>query len=153
MVPTKIPSSFLCLPPPSISIVSSSALTNRDSTGNSEISRYVTSSTCCLIRLSSVQTFSRAGSLQSADSSRCSLGVTCLLQSHVTALSHILMLRVSLCRKGAHGSVVGWDTVPQAGRSRVRFPVRSSIFFNLPNPSSRIIALGVDSASNRNEYQ
>jgi hypothetical protein len=26
-------------------------------------------------------------------------------------------------------------------------------FLNLPNPSSRIIALGFDSASNRNEYQ
>jgi hypothetical protein len=27
------------------------------------------------------------------------------------------------------------------------------IFFNLPNPSSRTMALGVNSASNRNEYQ
>jgi hypothetical protein len=26
-------------------------------------------------------------------------------------------------------------------------------FFNLPNPSSRTMALGFDSASNRNEYQ
>jgi hypothetical protein len=31
----------------------------------------------------------------------------------------------------------------QAGRSRVRFPMRSSdFFFNLPNPSSRTMALG-----------
>jgi hypothetical protein len=36
----------------------------------------------------------------------------------------------------------------QAGRSRVRDPMRW-IFFNLPNPSSP----GVDSASNRYEYQ
>jgi hypothetical protein len=26
-------------------------------------------------------------------------------------------------------------------------------FFNLPNPSSRTMALGVDSASDKNEYQ
>jgi hypothetical protein len=31
----------------------------------------------------------------------------------------------------------------QAGRSRVRFPTRSLIFFfNLPNPSSRTMAVG-----------
>jgi hypothetical protein len=30
----------------------------------------------------------------------------------------------------------------QAGRSRVRFPMRSLNFFNLPNPSSRNMALG-----------
>jgi hypothetical protein len=41
----------------------------------------------------------------------------------------------------------------QAGRSRVRFPMRSLNFSNLRNPASRSIALGVDSASNRNEYQ
>jgi hypothetical protein len=36
-------------------------------------------------------------------------------------------------------SVVGWRTVLQAGRSRVRFPMR---IFNLPNPSIRTMALG-----------
>jgi hypothetical protein len=30
----------------------------------------------------------------------------------------------------------------QAGRSRIRFPIRSLDFFNLPNPSSRTMALG-----------
>jgi hypothetical protein len=30
----------------------------------------------------------------------------------------------------------------QAGRSRVRFPMRSLDFFNLPNPSSLTMALG-----------
>jgi hypothetical protein len=30
----------------------------------------------------------------------------------------------------------------EAGKSRVRFPVRSFDFFNLPNPSSCTIALG-----------
>jgi hypothetical protein len=43
---------------------------------------------------------------------------------------------------GACGSVVGWDTVVQAGRSRDRVPMRW-IFFNLPNPSSRTMALGL----------
>jgi hypothetical protein len=42
---------------------------------------------------------------------------------------------------GARGSVVGWGTMLQAGRSRVRVPVRW-IFFSWPNPSSRIMALG-----------
>jgi hypothetical protein len=30
----------------------------------------------------------------------------------------------------------------QAGRSQVRIPMRSLDFFNLPNPSSRTVALG-----------
>jgi hypothetical protein len=42
---------------------------------------------------------------------------------------------------GARGSVVRWGTVLQAGRSRVRFTMRSLDFFNLPNPSSRTMAL------------
>jgi hypothetical protein len=43
---------------------------------------------------------------------------------------------------GARGSVVGGGTVLQTRRSRVRFPMRSLDFFNLLNPSSRIMALG-----------
>jgi hypothetical protein len=49
-------------------------------------------------------------------------------------------------------SVVGWGTILQAGRSRVRFPMRSfdfSIDLNL-QPD---YGTGVDSTSNRNEYQ
>jgi hypothetical protein len=42
---------------------------------------------------------------------------------------------------GARGSVVGWGTMLQAGRSRVRVPMRW-IFINWPNPSSRNMALG-----------
>jgi hypothetical protein len=30
----------------------------------------------------------------------------------------------------------------QAGRARVRFPMRSLVFFKLPNPSRRTVALG-----------
>jgi hypothetical protein len=40
------------------------------------------------------------------------------------------------------GSVVGWGTLLQAGGPRVRFPMRSLEFSNLPNPSSSIMALG-----------
>jgi hypothetical protein len=42
---------------------------------------------------------------------------------------------------GAHGSVVGWDTMLQAGKMPVRVQVNVE-FFNLPNPSSRTMALG-----------
>jgi hypothetical protein len=52
---------------------------------------------------------------------------------------------------GARGSVVGWGTMLQAERSWVRFPTRLLDFFNLPNPSSRTMALGLTQASNRNE--
>jgi hypothetical protein len=44
-------------------------------------------------------------------------------------------------RLGARGSVVGWGTMLQAGRSRVRVPMRW-YFFNLPNACSRTMALG-----------
>jgi hypothetical protein len=42
----------------------------------------------------------------------------------------------------ARGSLLGSRTMLQAGRSRVRFPMRSLDLFNLPNPSSRTMALG-----------
>jgi hypothetical protein len=43
---------------------------------------------------------------------------------------------------GTRGSVVGWGTMLQAGRSRVQVPMRSLDLFNWPNPSSRTMALG-----------
>jgi hypothetical protein len=43
---------------------------------------------------------------------------------------------------GARGSVVGWGTMLQAERSRVRFLMKSLDFFNWPNPSSRTMSLG-----------
>jgi hypothetical protein len=49
------------------------------------------------------------------------------------------MLMYSL---GACGSIVGWGTMLQAGRLRVRVPRRWIFFFNWPNPSSRTMALG-----------
>jgi hypothetical protein len=52
----------------------------------------------------------------------------------------------------ACGSIVGWGTMLQAGRSRDRVPMRW-IFFNWPNPSSRTMALELTQPSNRIEYQ
>jgi hypothetical protein len=43
---------------------------------------------------------------------------------------------------GARDSVIGWGTMLQAGRSRVRIPRRSLDFFNLPDPSSSTMTLG-----------
>jgi hypothetical protein len=40
------------------------------------------------------------------------------------------------------GSVIGWGTLLEAGRSRVPFPIMSLDFFNWPNPSSCTMALG-----------
>jgi hypothetical protein len=44
-------------------------------------------------------------------------------------------------KRGRWGSVVGCDTKLQAGKSQVRVPMGVD-FFNLPNSSSRIMALG-----------
>jgi hypothetical protein len=49
---------------------------------------------------------------------------------------------------GSRGSVVGWGTMLQAGRSRVRVPMRWNSSSFQPHYGA-----GVDSASNRNEYQ
>ena len=46
---------------------------------------------------------------------------------------------------GIRGGAVGWGTALQAGRSRVRIPMMSSFWPQYDH--------GVDSASNRNEYQ
>jgi hypothetical protein len=58
---------------------------------------------------------------------------------------HVILLSKITPRyfiRGVHGSVVGWGTIQQAGRSQFRFPMRSLDFFNWPNPSSRTMALG-----------
>jgi hypothetical protein len=43
----------------------------------------------------------------------------------------------------ARSSVVGWGTMLQAGRSQILFLMRSLNFFNLPNPTSCTMALGL----------
>jgi hypothetical protein len=50
--------------------------------------------------------------------------------------------------KTQRGSVLGWGTMPQAGRSRI--PDEVVGFLNWLKPHC---GPGVDSASNRNEYQ
>ena len=48
---------------------------------------------------------------------------------------------ISNLGKGARVDVVGWGTVPQAGRSRDRFPMVLLELFYWHNPSGRIMAL------------
>jgi hypothetical protein len=50
------------------------------------------------------------------------------------------------------GSIVGWNTMLQAGRFPVGVPNEVD-FFNLPNPSSRTMALGPTQPLTKNEYQ
>jgi hypothetical protein len=58
-------------------------------------------------------------------------------------MSIILSINENLKKfEGARGSEVGWGTMLQPGRSRVQFPMRWLDFFNLPNHSSRTMALG-----------
>jgi hypothetical protein len=52
----------------------------------------------------------------------------------------------------ARCSELGWDTMLQAGRSRVRFP-KKSLDFSIDIILSAALCSGVDSAANRNEYQ
>jgi hypothetical protein len=54
----------------------------------------------------------------------------------------IVYLWVQITVLGARDYVVGWGTMLQAGRSWVRFLMRSLDFFNWPIPSSRTTALG-----------
>ena len=79
------------------------------------------------------------------DSTVCS---ACYIRIYV-----IVLLSVNSNLEGARGGAVGWGTALQAGRSRVRFLMVSLEFFVdvifLRPPYSP----GVDSASNRNEYQ
>jgi hypothetical protein len=53
-----------------------------------------------------------------------------------------LNIRNYIMLVGTRGSVGGWGTTLQAGRSRVRVPMRWIFFFNLPNPSGRTMVLG-----------
>jgi hypothetical protein len=52
--------------------------------------------------------------------------------------------------KGTRGVAVGWGTMLKAGRSRVRFPM--SLDFSIQS-FQPYYGLGVDSASNRNDYR
>jgi hypothetical protein len=55
----------------------------------------------------------------------CSSNLFCTTRSFI--ITHFLCLVICLClllKYGARGSVVDWGTIPQAGRSRVQFPMR-----------------------------
>jgi hypothetical protein len=55
---------------------------------------------------------------------------------------------------GARGSVVRSSLRHHATSRKVAGSSPDEVdFFNIPNPSSRTMVLGVDSTSNRNEYQ
>jgi hypothetical protein len=71
------------------------------------------------------------------------VGICC--QATASEDIEVLMFGVMICRvyrsvEGACGSVVGWGTILQAGRSPVLVPDEVD-FFNLPNPSSCTMAL------------
>jgi hypothetical protein len=59
-----------------------------------------------------------------------------------SSFTTILSIQAAQPMLGARGSVVGWGTMLQAGKSRVRVLMRS-LFFNSPDPSSRIMILGL----------
>jgi hypothetical protein len=52
----------------------------------------------------------------------------------------------------ARGSIVGWGIMPQAGRSRVRLPMRS-LNFSINLIFSAALGSGIDSPSKINDYQ
>jgi len=54
---------------------------------------------------------------------------------------------------GTRGGAFGWGTALRARRSRVRFPMVSLDIFSLTRSCRPHYGTGVDSASNRNEYQ
>jgi hypothetical protein len=63
-----------------------------------------------------------------------------LLEALYSVVVEALCYKPQSCL-GARGSVVGCGTILQAGRSPFRVPDEVD-FFNLPNPSSRTMALG-----------
>jgi hypothetical protein len=70
--------------------------------------------------------------------------LVCRIWQHCRFLSTkptALISRYKLGGGGARGSVVSWGTMLQAGRLLVQFPMRPLNFFDLPNPSSRTMAL------------
>ena len=71
---------------------------------------------------------------------KSSYHIPALLKSNFDLLKIYYFASSPLWR--ARGGAVGWGTVLQAGRSRVRFPVVSINIFHWHNPSVRTMALG-----------
>jgi hypothetical protein len=63
----------------------------------------------------------------------------------------IIIIIIIIIINGGRGSVVGWSTMLQAGRSRVPDPMSSMNFFSYLIPAAP--DPGVYSTSNINEYQ
>jgi hypothetical protein len=61
--------------------------------------------------------------------------------SNIVAGTRYILFGLYLTGCGARGSVVGWGSMLQGGRSPVRIPDEVDIF-NLPNPCSRTMARG-----------
>jgi hypothetical protein len=77
---------------------------------------------------------------------RCTEGDTlCRNSAQVSGQTDSALPSSGICMTsyiGPRGSVVGWGIMLQAGRSRVRFPMRLLYLFYCPNPSSRTRTLG-----------
>ena len=94
-----------------------------------------------------------------ADALHCSLRSNCSHFYH-TALEELknwYKIPVTFLpfhnHQGARGGAIGWGTALQAGRSRVRFPMVTFEFVIDIKSFRSYYGPGVDSASNRNEYQ
>jgi hypothetical protein len=114
----------------------------------------------CLIKYKSVNIYGRCRRVCLTSVTWSALGDitvytgTLSMREWLYALSFATAISFSLIIfSGARGSVVSLGTVLQSRRSRVRYSMKSFSFFSWSKPSSRIVALGVNSASNRNEYQ
>jgi hypothetical protein len=71
----------------------------------------------------------------------------------LTFKDHMILILILLMVKwGAYSSIVGWGTVLQARRLRVRFPMRS-LDFSIGMIFQLHYGPAVNSTSNRNEYQ
>jgi hypothetical protein len=68
------------------------------------------------------------------------------------SLEYVNIINVHI-QTGARGSAVGWGTALQVGKVAGSIPDGVIGNFQLHNPSGHTYSPGVDSASNRNEYQ
>jgi hypothetical protein len=84
--------------------------------------------------------------------SLCSMceGTICVLEIHLSCYSFVFLPPES---QVGRSSVAVRGTMLQTKRSRVRLPMRSLDFFHLTSSFQPHYGPGVDSASNRNEYQ
>jgi hypothetical protein len=75
------------------------------------------------------------------------------LGEHKKETRVILPHMCSIYQQEAHSSVISWGTMLQAGKSRARFPMSLDFLIYLRVDLPQHYGPGVDSGSNRNEYQ